>query len=489
LSYVALRKRPNMLRRTRDGALAVLGLVGFLSFWNFGHFHFDHYIHIWEHYHYYIGAKYAPELGYGRLYDCTAAADLADGMRTKVVKRRIRDLAVTNELGSSAAIVADPTRCTKHFTPARWDEFRKDIRFFRGQFSSDRWDESQNDHGYNGTPVWGILGRTVADFGDVNLRKIQIVAWIDSVLLTLAWVVVWWAFGWRAACVAALYWGFNFPARFYWNGGSFLRYDYFLWLAVGICMLKKNWHFAGGMALTYATLLRVFPGFVVAALILKALARMVRLRRFVVSKGHLRFAAGCIVAMALLLPASSWAAGGIEAWAEFAHNARKHMHTGLTNNMGLKTALAFDPATAAEYMRDSDPDPFRHWKDAREYFAAKTQPILLALVLLFGVILARAADREPDWSAACLGVGMIAMATELTCYYYTFFFAYGLLWERRKLPGIAATALAGVTCLLSILIGWNDRHFAVMSLVNALVVVGVTAHIGFGKRVAATRDA
>jgi hypothetical protein len=314
-------------------------------------------------------------------------------------------------------------------------------------------------------------------------------AWIDSVLLVLMWVVTLWAFGWRATCVAMLWWGFNFPARFYWNGGSFLRYDWILWMVIGICLLRKNYHFSAGLALTYATLLRIFPGFIVATLILKALARIVRRRRVIISRGHLRFAAGCILALAILIPASGWATGGLDAWPEFAANSKKHLSTALTNNMGLKTALGYDVDTSAKYLRNASlHDPFSTWKDARSYFYKKRQVILYGLLLLFCVILARAADREPDWAAACLGAGLIAMATELTCYYYGFLLAYGLLWGRRQIPGILATALAGLTCLLSLLIEWNDDHFAGMSLATSLVVVGVTAIVAFGPRVAGTRS-
>jgi hypothetical protein len=464
-----------------DVTLALLGLFSFFAWWNLGHFHFDHYEHVWEHYHYYMGAKYAPELRYSRLYECTAVADSEDGFRARVKKRHMRDLAVTNELGPSDAILANPGLCKDHFTPERWKAFRDDIRFFRGRFSYERWDESQTDHGYNGTPVWGILGRIVANTGQLDWTKIRIVAWIDSGLLALMWAIVWWAFGWRPMCVALLWWGLDFPARFYWNGGSMLRYDWLFWLVTGICFLKKRWHFAGGMALTYTTLLRIFPGFVVAAIILKALARMVRLRRFVISRGHLRFAIGCVVAMAILIPASSWAAGGLDAWPQFAQNSNKHLHTALTNNMGLKTALGYDPKTSAKFLRDSNlADPFSTWKAARSHFYAKREPILLALLLLFCVMLARAGDREPDWSAACLGTGLIVMASELTCYYYGFLLAYGLMWERRKVPGILVTALAAVTCYFPNKMAWNDDHFTAMSLACAIAVILTTAWIGFG---------
>lgn len=489
LLFMLLRKREHVLRRTRNTALALVGVFGFLSFWNLGHFHFDHYIHIWEHYHYYVGAKYAPELRFGRLYECTAAADMADGLRARVVKRTMRDLAHTNELSTTAAIVADPTHCTKHFTPERWQEFRSDIRFFRGRFSRERWDESQSDHGYNGTPVWGILGRYIADHGALTWEKIENIAYIDSVLLIAMWVITWWAFGWAPACVALLWWGFNFPARFYWNGGSFLRYDWQFWMVVGICFLRKRWNTAAGMALTYATLLRVFPGFIVAALVLKALARMVRLKRLVISRSHLRFAIGCVIALAVLIPASSWATNGLDAWPEFAQNSKKHLNTALTNNMGLKTVLGYDFDTRAMFMRSSDTlDPFKGWKDARHYYYDISRPIHLALLLLFCILLAKAADREPDWAAACLGAGLIVMTSELTCYYYGFLLTYGLLWERRKLPGFLATACAGVTCLLSEVIAWNDDHFAAMSLSCSILVVLVTAHVAFGKRPATTES-
>jgi len=80
------------------------------------------------------------------------------------------------------------------------------------------------------------------------------------------------------------------------------------------------------------------------------------------------------------------------------------------------------------------------------------------------------------------------MASELTCYYYGFLLTYGLLWKRRKLPGILATALAGVTCLLSELIDWNDDHFAAMSLACVVVIVAVTAHVAFGKTPSPVRE-
>ena len=470
--------------RLFDTKLAVIGLFSFFAWWNIGHYHFDHYVHIWEHYHYIVGAKY-PELRYRRLYQCTAVADVQDGNKSRVQARKMRRIESDNRLGTSDEIIAHPELCTAAFAdPQRWQQFRTDIRFFRAQFSRERWDESQNDHGYNATPVWAIIGRYLSEHVSLSWDNIVKLGAIDSAYLVAMWIAVLWAFGWRSAAVAAVYWGCNFPARFYWNGGSFLRYDWQLWMIVGICLLRKRHQFFGGAALTYATLLRVFPGFVVAAVILKALAAMVRERRIFLSRQHQAFAAGCVVALGVLIPASSWATNGVDAWPEFAVNSKKHLETALTNNMGLKTVMGYDFATRAIKMRnDKLSDPFQDWKDAKEYFYKKRTPLYIGLIVLFCALLAKAGDREEDdWVVACLGTGLIVMAAELTCYYYGFLMTYGLLWERRKLPGILAALLASVTCFIYDWVSWNDDHFAAMSLATVLCVVAATTNSAFGTR-------
>jgi hypothetical protein len=471
-------KRDEVFRRTRDVSLVLLGLLAFGSWWNFGHFHFDHYLHIWEHYHYYIGAKYGPELEYDRLYRCTAAADLSDGMAEQVKKRKIRDLD-TNELSDSSDVIKDPTICTSHFSEERWQEFRRDIRYFRSLFSQERWDESQNDHGYNATPVWAIAARTLTYIFKLSWDNLTVLGIVDSALLIIMWGAVWWAFGWRPLCVALIYWGYNFPARFYWNGGAFLRYDWLFWMVVGICLLKKDKMALGGASLTYATLLRIFPGYVVAGMVAKALYEMIQQRKFVISKEHQRFAVGCLITMAVLIPASSWASGGLSSWWKFAQNSDKHLETPLTNNMGLKTVIGWDYDTRAISMRNERlSDPFSEWKAARRHFYHTRKPLFLAIVFVFLIILARAGSRMSNWEIAALSTGLIAMAVELTCYYYGFLLTYGFLWAKRRLPGALAAALAAVTCLFPSVWGWNDDHFTAMSLATTITVIMVTAHIG-----------
>src|SRR5262249_38774702 len=163
-ALLAWRKRDRVLRRTRDAALAALGVLAFCAYFNFFHFHFDDFVHQWDVYHYYVGAKYFPELGYTRIYECTTVAEAEMFGRDAVKNRTIRDL-VTNEAEPVAPLLAAPGRCKDHFTDARWREFSTDIAFFRNQFSAGRWFEVLHDHGYNATPVWGVAGRLLAGTG------------------------------------------------------------------------------------------------------------------------------------------------------------------------------------------------------------------------------------------------------------------------------------------------------------------------------------
>ena len=96
-----LRRRTGEFRRTRSATLAVLGAVGALSWWNLFQFHYPGFLQGHEFYHYYLGAKYFPELGYTRLYSCTAVADAEVIPRKKLQELPLRDLASTGSCRSS----------------------------------------------------------------------------------------------------------------------------------------------------------------------------------------------------------------------------------------------------------------------------------------------------------------------------------------------------------------------------------------------------
>ena len=443
LGFGALRRaRGRPTGRLFDALLAALGVLAAACWWNLGRFNYPIFGHPSETYHYYIGAKYFPELGYTGLYRCTALADAEAGLRAEVEGRYARDLG-TNRTVRAAELLREPERCKARFTPERWRAFRRDVRFFREQLPVERWHRTQVDHGYNATPAWGLLGGLLAQSGPATPGQILVLRLLDPLLLAAAGAAVAWAFGWRTLCVALLYWGTNHPAHYGWVGGSYLRQVELAALLVGICCLRRARPACGGSLLAVASLVRVFPAVGFAGVGLRALSDFAMQRRRWLASAHRRIAVGALLTAAIVVPLSGVAAGGLSAWAAFAENSRVLLGTPLRNHVGLRTLLAWDPRSTATKLEDQTlDDPYAPWKEARRRAFEARRPVFVACVLGFVVLLAAAVRREEDWSATVLALGLVPIALELTGYYWSVLVAYALLWERRPWIGPALCALS-----------------------------------------------
>ena len=473
---VALRRagRPQAYKPLRDGLLLALAAASFLGWWNFLHFHYPGYVHANNVYVYYFGSKYFRELGYSHLYECTAVADAEAGLRRRVARRRITNLE-TYDLESTAPLLANPGRCTRHFSAERWALFKHDLAWFRSRLPAERWEALQRDHGYNPTPAWGILGTLLASTGPASTGQIFALTLLDPALALIMWGCVWWAFGWRATCVALLYWGTNYPAEFGWTGGSYLRDDWLAATVIGLCLLRRGKMLGAGFLLGHATLLRIFPVLALLAIGLKALLEMGRERRLHVSREHRRLLLGALLALATVLPASALVAGGFRPWMDFVHNMQLHAGTSGSNSMGLKTTLSYDPAARLEILQTRDPNPGKAWKEARRSAFSKRRPVFFALALGFLALLVRALYRQEDWAAGVLGLGAVPILLEPACYYTSVLLAFGLLWTRREIVGAALCALSVV--VWAIAASWYewDDVFTWSSVAVALFVTFATA--------------
>jgi hypothetical protein len=472
--------RPRAQQRLRDGALLALGIAGALCWWNLGRFHYPHHAHRSDNYVHFLGAKYFRELGYERLYACTAVAEAEAGRGARIAERPMRRLS-SNTLGTAREALDDPEACKRHFSEPRWQAFRRDVEWFRRRMPLRQWQRAQMDHGYNATPAWGVLAIPLANSGPASEGRLLALTLLDPLLLAALWAGVAWAFGWRTACVAALFWGTNPWAHFGWTGGAILRQDWLAAAILALCLLRRQRPAAAGFALASAAFLRLFPLLIFAGPGLKALAAVVRERRPVLAPAHRRLAAGALAAAALWVPLSI-AAAGSDAWWAFAVNSRLHLATPLENHMGLRTALSHDRGAIAEARsRYRGADAYDPWKQARRETLASRRPLFAALVLAFAALLARAVARQPDWVAAALGVGLIPIAGELTCYYYAALLAYGLLWSEREGIGVALCALSAAGWLAAST--WHDLGdlHAVSSLAVVAFVVYATARFAFGR--------
>lgn len=471
------------VRQLRAWLLGALGVAAFAAWWNFGLFHGQRFVHIHEQYHYYIGAKYFPELGYTRLYECTAVADIESGMAVQVARRWIRNLE-NNELQGGNTVFGRRDECTSRFTPERWKAFKDDIAWFRRERGPELWRASQTDHGYNAPPTWALLARVLVAHTTANAQTVLRLALIDPILIAAMLCAIWWAFGWQTMCVAVVFWGTNYPARFTWTGGAFLRTDWLLMSVLGLCLMKKGRPALAGAALAYASLLRVFPGFLVVGLGLKVVIGMVRERRLFMTTAQWRFfaaAAGtALVLISLtLVSAPGGRAGGVEAWRAFVANSRKHLDTPLTNNMGVMAVLAYDSATLTTNMTGLGLDtPLDTWSAARRRLMEERRPLQFAIlgVLLVGV--GWAVRAEEDWVALVLGIGIIPFATQLTSYYYAIFLGFALLYRRSMPSVLALTLLATATIAMPPLFALDDQLYTAFSALLVMCVVAVIVMIG-----------
>ncbi len=458
-------------RRTRDGFLLVLGILGGVGWWNF--FSVPRYVHLHDGYHYFVGAKYFPELGYERLYVCTVIADIEAGLGDNLVGRRVRNLE-TNILERGTELALDPPHCKAHFSPERWTMFTEDIAWFRAQLPVSEWRRLQMDHGFNGSPVWLLAGRFFASAHRGAESWFFALSLLDPVLLLAMWLGVVWTFGWRAACVAAVFWGTNGFADFTWTGGSFLRQDWLVALVLAIAALDRRRPAVAGALVTFSALLRVFPGFAAAALVLKSGVAALRAHTLRPSRDHLRFAGGCVLALVLLLPlATGWS--GPAAWTGFAANSRKLLATPLLNQMGLRTVLAYDSSSRASVLeRPQAADPYLVWKLAQRRQFAERWWIFAAIAALYTALLIRALPHQDDWVVLALGTGAIPIATQLTCYYHAALLGLALLWIRREMAGVAVCTLAAVTQAIRRSMPISDELFVWMSMAEVVTVLFVT---------------
>jgi hypothetical protein len=443
-------------------ALSVVSLGAYFRYGDFGYFDF---YHRHEFFHYYLGPKYSRELGYERIYPCAAVAQAESGQANEVRVRKMMDL--TRAVLVPAKVALDhPEACRDHFTAARWESFKRDVQFFRGVTSLETWNGIQTDHGYNPPPVWTVAGRFWSALAPPSAGYFKFLATFDLALFAGVFSAIYWAFGWRVFAVAAIYFGCQLPAEFLWTGGAFLRQDWLFGLVLSACLLRKRHYFLAGGAFAYATLLRVFPGVLLAGWLVVIAAHVWKHRR--IAPHHARLVWGGISATALLVPVSI-AITGAGAYSDFYHHIQVHKHTPLTNNMGLETVLSQSYAGRMEFQTNPKAvDPCLRWEELRRARLSAFRPLHVVLLLALGAAFVVAVRRvKLLWMAQALALPLVIAMLDLTCYYYSMFLFAALLSRHRRGVERWILCVAGVSQLLAVnrfFSAWYDDLYTAQSV-------------------------
>jgi hypothetical protein len=469
-------KKPFFSHHTK-GIAALLAVVSIGCYYRFGDIGYENFYHRWEFYHYYLGAKYDREVGYDRLYMCTAIAQAENGPIGEVKSRKLRDLRV-DLLQPSQEVLDHPEECKQRFTPERWTAYKKDVDWFRHSSNIQYWNDMQKDHGYNPPPVWTVAGHFLASLHPASDGFFKLLALFDPLFFAGLFVAIYWAFRWRVLTVALVFWGCQLPAEYFWTGGAFLRQDWLFWLVLSACFIRKRFYALGGAMFAYSTLLRVFPGLLIVGWVAQMGWDVYKHRR--IRPAHLRLVAGGVAATVLLVGVSV-AVTGSRSYPEFYHHIQVHNNTALTNNMGLSTLLSQSWEGRMKYTRDEKQlDPFKEWKQMRHDRLAAFFPfriiVLGALLVGFFFVVRR---MKSLWGAQALSLLWVVALVELTCYYYTMFILAAFLSRMRRGVEQIVLVTAGISQLLAIdnrrLSYYYDDRYVVQSVLFVGFAIALVA--------------
>ncbi len=430
--------------RLRQLALGLLAILAFGANYNF---FVSTRIHQHEFFHYYLGAKFAPELGYYEIYRCSMAAAFEQGFPERDPVFRVTDLR-DNDTRMFWAVAPRSPRCDGAFSPPRWEAFKTDIARFR-EIMGPKWRRVLLDHGYNPTPIFTLIARPLTGLFPVETTSLWILARLDLALVLGLLAAIGWAFGFEAACVAAIAWGANAKASYGWIGDAFLR-NVWLWAAMtGLCLLRKGRPRGAGALLTLSSLLRIFPALFVFGYALRQLRLWLRNRTL--EPGFRRFLVSSLVTALVLVTGAAFAAGrGPGIYLEFSRRISALTDFVPNNGFGLRHMLSYTTETPKPELIDgvltlrmaSIQKLRRETLEGRRLLYWGAMAGFLALFW-------RASRSAQDWEAAAMGAALIPVLTMPAGYYLSFVLATAMLATRRPRIGIE---------LMLALLSWNLAH-------------------------------
>jgi hypothetical protein len=350
---LVLRKRHPAHEGLSVLVLAATGVFGVLCFLNLGRPQFHDagagrptFLHHYDMRTYFPIAKYFPELRFDGVYAASAAAVGDDrGGLDGVATVGLRDLR-THQSTTVAASRDHVEAVRARFSPARWQQFKVDMQYFRRAMGDGGFLGSMGDHGGNATPVWFAAARLLFGFLPASDFALWVGVAADVLLLLLAFASLWWAFGPRTALLAMTVFG---AMDFYMFGtnwfGAALRHDWLALWCLGLSALKKERFGLAGALFAWSALIRAFPALTFVTVAVPALWDGVALllrRRFSLRKwmdqhhGVLRVAAGAALFGSVLFLVSV-AMFGLPSWTEWWRKVSMLNADGHLNNLAVKT--------------------------------------------------------------------------------------------------------------------------------------------------------
>lgn len=252
--------RARLARRLLAVGLAVTATVASLAYVSFFDFVYGGFLNPYEFFHYYLGSKYAAEVGYFDMYDAAVVADREDGPILPADDGWVCDLR-TYGYKPIREVLADGARVKARFSEARWSEWVRDVTYFKRRLGAPRFADAVRDKGYNATPAWtafvgGALSRHVPTTAPSGMLALAL---LDVVLLAAVVVAIGRVYGTVPALLTVTFIGSSYLMAHVHMKGAFLRTDFAVALALAMILLHRGRSGLAGALVGYAAVARVFP--------------------------------------------------------------------------------------------------------------------------------------------------------------------------------------------------------------------------------------
>ncbi len=470
MDHFVIAKEEERDGKFTTGVLAACAVVAVASFYHFGMPQFRDVakdrptlVHPWDMRVYFPVAKYFDELHFDGLYLASVAAYLDNnpGVTPEMVaKVRLRDL-TNNQVTDASDVMDQIQNVRKRFTPARWQAFCKDMKYFQDVMGSGGYLGSLRDHGGNATPVWLLSAWLLFHRAQASELTLSLAALIDPLLLAVMFYAIARTFGTRASLVTMIIWGTTDLSRFGTNlMGSTLRMDWMVAVGLGACALKSKRWWLGGALFAYAGLIRGFPGLSAVFLLVPPIWYVVErwrkhhrlpsisdFRRD--QKPFLLASVGVVACVVGLVGVSSALFGARDSWANWFQKIEIHQEKPNVNHLGLRTIVSFEPdKTGDKVLRRDLDEPWTDWQGYQLAALHRRKPIFYAVIGLMLAMAAVAARNKRLDQAGIIGLFLIPFVFYPANYYCHYVFLLPLAVasrtdERNKLFGwIAVVSMA-----------------------------------------------
>lgn len=454
VTYALMGKRALPALRGLVAAVLVFAVTAALFFYTAPHWKSGGYMNGYEFFHYYLGAKYAPEIGYTGLYLASWEAQRDNGDRhLPGTVRNLETEGMISPRSNPAAVKA----VRDAFTPERWETFRADVDYIKFK-DMKLWDRMHRDKGYNATPPWTLVAMPLTNLTNAEPdESIRWLSWLDVVFVLVAMACVAWAFGPRAMLLLILFICGHYLTSHFTLKAALLRLDWVMCLLMAVSLLKKEHFYLAGALTGYAALMRVFPAFF--AIGVAGAWGWELLRRGPHRRDYLNFFLGMAV-ISVVMVAASAAVLGIDYWQAFLEKIRAHSDDLTPWRVGYKYVFLLAP----EGLSPGGISPAVYLENHKALYYGG-----MALALLLTVLAVR---NLPPHRALILGFVPVFFLIAPTYYYmvmlvvpFLFFAEEGERWPRALgMVLMFATAYVGHALYLE-----HSRSWMTFFWVSALI--------------------